>query len=43
MYRGNGIFLGVENDGLTNSGKLTELWKITKKIVDFPMKHGDFP
>ena len=25
------------------SGKLTQLWKITIEIVDFSIKHSDFP
>ena len=28
---------------LLPSGKLTELLKMAIEIVDFPIKHGDFP
>ena len=28
--------------GVIPLDKLTELWKMTIEIVDFPIKHGDF-
>ena len=27
----------------TRPGELTKQWKMAIEIVDFPMKHGDFP
>ena len=33
----------INHKSILPSGKLTWLLKMTIKIVNFPMKHGDFP